>query len=380
MQNEEHTTEPGHEEVSILGSSGGSMTRVHGGNIADAVNRYGIRERDIVDFSSNISPLGPSSAAIRSAKKALAYGDRYPDQSLSELRRTIARYFGIKPEHIVCGNGSTALIHLVPQIYRPKRVLIPVPTFTEYAAAALKAGAEVVPYQLKEKDGFRVDPIEMAFAFKGIDMAFLCNPNNPTGRVVQKNEMMEIVQYALQEKVTLVVDEAFMDFVESETIVKDAVQTSHVICIRAFSKFFGMPGLRVGYAVCGEEIASVLNAGSEPWPVNIPAQFAAIAALNDWGHIKRTLKIVTRERERLLAELRILPGVEPFPCAANFILIKFTTADGRSLTQALGLRGILVRDCSTIPGLDNRFIRVAVRTRSENARLLTAIRDILMRS
>jgi threonine-phosphate decarboxylase len=243
----------------------------------------------------------------------------------------------------------------------------------------MKADAEVIPFRLRERDGFRLDPVEMAFAFKGVDMAFLCNPNNPTGRLTLKNEMMEVVNYALKEGVKLVVDEAFMDFVESETIVKDAVQTSHLICIRAFSKLFGMPGLRVGYAVCGEELASVLNAGSEPWPVGITASHAAIAALKDWRHIKHTLKIVNRERERLLSELRLLPGVEPFPCAANFILIKFASMDGRSITQTLGLRGILVRDCSTIPGLDNRYIRVAVRTKKENARLLTELRDVLMR-
>jgi threonine-phosphate decarboxylase len=354
-------------------------TRVHGGNILDAVERYGIREKDIVDFSANANPLGPSSAALRAAKKALAVIGRYPDGEMNELRKAIARYFGIRPGHVVCGNGSTELIHLIPRVYKPKKVLVPVPTFTEYAAAAAAAGSEVINYPLKEKDGFRVDPIEMAFALKGVDMIFLCNPNNPTGLLVPKGEMREILNYALKEGVRVVVDEAFMDFIDNESLVKDAVQSPHVICLRAFTKFYGMPGLRVGYAVANEETAASLASSLEPWSVSTPAERAAIAALNDWGYTKKTRKLIAKERDRLLSALRLLPGVEPFPSSVNFIFIKLASVDSRSLTQTLGLRGILIRDCSSFPNLNNRFVRIAVRTRRENERLLAALRDVLLR-
>ena len=167
-------------------------------------------------------------------------------------------------------------------MFRPRRVLIPSPTYTEYAAAVQEAGAEAVPLLLKEREGFRVDPLEMAFALKGVDMAFLCNPNNPTGLVLQKSDMIEIAAYALEHGVRLVIDEAFMDFIESESMVKEAVQSSHVICLRTFTLFFGMPGLRIGYALSDEETISILRAGQEPWTVSIPAEQAGIAALNDW--------------------------------------------------------------------------------------------------
>jgi len=353
-------------------------TRTHGGNIYEAAQRYGIEEKKIIDFSSNVNPLGPSSAAIRAAKRSLPLIGRYPDPEMTDLRKAIARYFGIKHGQVICGNGSNGLIHLIPRVFRPKKVLIPAPTFSEYAASVQDAGGEVVHLHLDERDGFRLDSIEMSFALKGMDMAFLCNPNNPTGQITPKQEMLEIVKYAVQHDVRLVVDEAFMDLNEANSIIKEAVQSSHLICLRAFTKFFALPGLRIGYAVSDEETIAALRDGQEPWSVSIPAEHAAIAALNDWGHIKRTRRLIEKERERLLSALRILPGVEAFPSAANFILFKLTAFDAPTLIDRLGERGLLVRGCSSFPGLDNRYIRIAVRTRWNNIRLIKALRELLI--
>ena len=354
------------------------LSRTHGGNIYEAARRYGLDEKRIIDFSSNANPLGPSSSALRAAKKALSLIGRYPDPETAELRKAIARYFGIKSEHVVCGNGTNGLIHLIPRVFRPKKVLIPVPTFTEYAAAVRDAGGEAVLFPLKEHNGFRVDPIEMSFALKGMDMAFLCNPSNPTGMLIPKVDVLEIARYALEHGVRLVVDEAFIDYADSESIVKEAVQSPHLICLRSFTAFFGLPGIRVGHAVANEAAAAVLREGQEPWTVSIPAERAAIAALNDWGHIKRTRRVIEKERTHLLSALRILPGVETFPCSANFILVKLTSFDAYTLIQKLGERGMLVRGCSSFPGLDSRFIRIAVRTQRENNRLIKAFRELLL--
>ena len=355
-----------------------SLTRAHGGNIYLAARQYDLDIRKIIDFSSNVNPLGPSSLAKRAAKKALAFIDRYPDPEMEELRGAIARYFGIKPAQVACGNGSNGLIHHIPRVFRPRKVLVPIPTFTEYAAAAKDAGAEVVTLSLKERDGFHMDPVEISFGLKDVDMAFLCNPNNPTGQAIAKNEMLELMNYAAQYGVTLVVDEAFMDFTESESILKETVQTTRVICLRAFTKFFGLPGLRIGYAVSDEATIAALRQGQEPWTVSIPAEQAAIAALTDWGHSKKTRRLIEKERGRLLGELRLLPGVETFPGSANFILIKFSKADTHQIREKLAFRGILVRDCSSIPGLDSRYVRIAVRTRRENKRLIKALRELLI--
>jgi threonine-phosphate decarboxylase len=190
--------------------------------------------------------------------------------------------------------------------------------------------------------------------------------------------MLEIMNYALEHGVTLVVDEAFMDFIESESIVKETVHASNIICLRAFTKFFGMPGFRVGYAVSDESTIVRLREGQEPWTVAIPAEQAAIAALDDWSYIKKTRALISRERERLLSALRLLPGVETFPSSANFILCKVTSMDAFTLREKLGVQGLLVRDCSTFPGLDGRYIRIAVRTRWENKRLIKALRALLL--
>jgi threonine-phosphate decarboxylase len=355
-----------------------SAPRVHGGDVRAAVARYGLGPSDFIDFSSNVNALGAPSSATRAARRALADIHRYPDPGMADLRNGIARYYGVKPEHVVCGNGLTGLIHLVPRVFRPRTALIPVPTFTEYAAAVTGSGGAVTTLELKESDGFRVDPVEVSFAFKGADMAFLCNPNNPTGRLTAKAEMLEIVRFAQRENVRLVVDEAFMDYTESESLVREAVQSPNLIVLRAFTKFFGLAGLRVGYALADAETAEALRSGQEPWTVSVPAGPAALAALNDWGYIRKTRKIIARERERVLEALRLLPGVDPFPCAANFILIKLTQTDSHSLATALGRRGILIRDCSSFPGLTNRFVRIAVRARRENERLLRALREVLI--
>jgi threonine-phosphate decarboxylase len=353
--------------------------RTHGGNIYAAAKRYGLKEKTIIDFSSNVNPLGPSSVAIHAAKKALSYIDRYPDPDMRELRTAIARYFGIKPGHVMCGNGSNSIIHLIPRVFRPKKVLIPFPTFSEYTAAVQDAGGEVVPFPLLERAGFRIDPLEISFALKDVDMAFLCNPNNPTGQIIPKAEMLEIVQYAREHGVGLVVDEAFMDFMEAESIIKEAVESSHLICLRAFTKLFGMPGLRIGYAVSDERTIAALREGQEPWTVSIPAEQAAIAVLGHWSYISKTRRLIEKERSRLLSALRILPGVETFPCSANFIFIKLTSMDVPMFVDKLGERGMLVRDCSSFAGLDKSYIRIAVRTGRENKRLIKAFRKLLVR-
>lgn len=354
-------------------------TSEHGGNIYQAAKHYDLDLDKIIDFSSNVNPLGPSSRAKRAAKKALSLVGRYPDPEMAELRRALARYFGIKPEQVMCGNGSSALLHLIPRVFRPRKVLIPVPTFSEYAAAAEDAGAEVVTFPLKERDGFRMDPVEMAFALEGVDMAFLCNPNNPTGQIILKAEMLEIMKYALDHNVKLVVDETFMDFIESESIIKEAVHTSHIICLRDFTAFFGMPGFRIGYAVSDEATIALLREGQEPWTVSIPAGRAAIAALEDWTYIKKTRSLIARERDRLLSALRLLPGVETFPCSANFILFKLASMDAYTLMEKLGAQGMLVRGCSSFPGLGDRYIRISVRRRRENKRLIKTLRALLIK-
>jgi threonine-phosphate decarboxylase len=193
--------------------------------------------------------------------------------------------------------------------------------------------------------------------------------------------MLEIVRFALQHGVLLVVDESFMDFdvMGSDSIIKEAVESSHLICLRDFAAFFGMPGLRIGYAVSDEKTITALRDRQEPWPMSIPSEQAAIAGLGDWSYIKKTRRLIEKERNHLLSALRILPGVETFPCSANFILVKITSIDVPTFIGKLGERGMLVRDCSSFPGLDGRYIRITVRTWWDNRRLIKAFRELLVR-
>ncbi len=353
--------------------------REHGGNVRKVAMQYGFREKDIIDFSANVNPLGMPRTALRAAKKALRRAHAYPDPDMTDFRRAAACYFGVRPEHVIGANGSTGVIHLIPRVFRPRRVIIPIPTFTEYEAAVEDSGGEVVRFRLAEESGFRIDTVDLSFALKGADMLIICNPNNPTGGFVSKSDMLEIAAYCRQKGIILVVDEAFMDFIEMESIAKEASRSPHIICLRAFTKFFGMPGLRAGCAITNEEIAERLRSCQEPWPMSAPAEAAVSAALREWRYIKKTIRLITRERERMLSELRLLPWVEPFPCSANFILVKITKPTERGIAHELALRGLLVRDCSSFPGLDSRFVRIAVRTKKDNNKLLSAMRELLLR-
>jgi threonine-phosphate decarboxylase len=348
------------------------------GAIEEIAAKFGYTVDEIYDFTSAVNPLGPPQSAVKAVKNAAAGIGRYPDAQMRGLRKAAAGYFGIKQANVVCGAGGIGLIHLIPRVFRPRKVLVTSPAGAEYAAAARDAGSEVALLPLAERNGFHVDPVEMAFALKGADMAFLSNPNAATGQVVPKAEMIEIMRYAVEHGVRLVIDEAYMDYLEHESILKETLNATGVICLRTFSKFFGMPGLRVGYAVSDEATAEALREGQEPWTVNGPAEHAAVAALGDWTYIRKTRSMIDRERERLLTALRLLPGVETFAASANFILVKVSSQDDCPICDKLGRMGLLVRDCSSVEGLDGRFIGIAPGTRRANKRLLKAMRAMLL--
>lgn len=358
------------------------LEHFHGGNIARASLKYGIPKEEIVDFSANINPLGPSKEVFSAVKNSLGLIDSYPDPDCMELRAALGSYLGIHEDNILMGNGAAELIYLFVRVTGYKKALIPVPTFSEYGLSVLSQGGEVFKIYMDEKDGFRL-PIDKIIKYLSSGkLLFLCNPNNPTGRVVSKRTIQLILEEALSLGVMVLVDEAFMDFMpqrEFFSVISLAGKYPNLAVLYSMTKFFGIPGLRLGAIVANRELVGRMNASKDPWNVNILAQVAGIASLRDKVYMEKTRRLIKKEKKFLFKELTGIPGLRPLPGAANFILVNVaqTGLTSEELTDLIGKRGILVRDCYGFSGLEGRYIRLAVRTRPENEKLLLALKSVL---
>ncbi len=353
------------------------MNNKHGGNIYEAAKRYGLKEEEILDFSSNINPLGISKKALKGLRDNLKHIVRYPDSNSTKLREAIGRYHSINPENILVGNGATALIHHIPRVLRPKRVLMPVPTFSEYESACMASEAKIKFIRLKEKDDFRIDESELIKCLGNVQLLFLCNPNNPTGRLLPRNGVLKIVDKAEEKGVIVVLDEVFIDYAEKESLIKDAIRKKNLIVLRAFTKFFAMPGLRLGYLVTNETLMKKLKETIGPWPINSLAQIAGELTIKDTKYINESVRYIEKERAHLMKGISKNKGLTPFTSSTNFILIKIKNngLDVPMLYNILAEKGLLIRDCINF-GLGDKFFRIAVRKRRENIRLLKELKYI----
>ena len=287
------------------------------------------------------------------------------------------------PDSIICGNGSTELIYLIIRALKPEKVLIPAPTFSEYERA-LNDPQKVRCLVLWETNGFEIDPDKFISAMSGndssasyktslttsVDMAFLCNPNNPTGRLLPRASVIKIAEAARDLKCFLVVDEAFIDFSPGGSVVKEVENNPYLIVLRSMTKFYALTGLRVGYGIVPPTVLDVIKAHKEPWTVNTLAQMTGIAALNDISYRDETYRFIRNEKKTLEDGFRLL-NIQFYPSAANYYLIKLVQA--QRIMASLRVKGILLRDCSDFIGLDGTYIRVAVKSNKDNMRLLTEL-------
>jgi threonine-phosphate decarboxylase len=350
----------------------------HGGNIYHYSQRFGIPPDKFLDFSASVNPLGPSKAAMRALKEALPSLVNYPDPDCGGLKDALSAHLGVRRESLLIGNGSTELIYLLPRVFAPKKTLVFAPGFSDYERAARLAGSQVSFLTLKEQNGFMPEMDGLKKALSGVDMFFVCNPNNPTGTLLDKVRMLDVLKMARASGVFTAVDEAFIEYASENSILGDTVKSKDVAVLRNFTKFYGMPGLRAGYISAHPSVVSKLEAGKEPWSVNTLAERAAAAAIKDEPHAEKSLRLIKREKEYLHAELGGIPGLNPYPPSVNFILVKLSKKglDAGSLTESLASKGILVRDCSNFRGLGDKFIRVAVKSRKENIALINALKSL----
>ena len=336
----------------------------HGGDVYSRKIKY--------DFSANINPLGMPD----SVKKALITGiekfERYPDVNCTELRNAVSSYENISPEKIVFGNGAADLIYRIVQFLKPKKALITAPTFSEYERALKSVGCEVDYFLTDENTGFEITEAILDKLY-GMDIVFVCNPNNPTGNVINKSVLRRLKDISRKEKIYLVIDECFMDFVDKSCLFRSDASEKHIIILKAFTKIYAMAGLRLGYMLCDDVrvVQGVENTG-QCWSVSAVAQLAGKAALSEIGYIEKTLRVIKTEREYLTAELQKL-GFKVYPSKANFILFR----SDAPLYRLLLNEKIAVRCCGNYVNLDDSFFRIAVRNHCENIVLISKIQEVM---
>lgn len=358
---------------------------LHGGNIYEAARALGCNPNEIIDFSASINPLGPSPRvwkAITSSKHLVTH---YPDPDSWDLRRALATSWRIDPAHFVVGNGSTELIDALPRALGIDQLLVVQPTFSEYAAAMTRAGGKVCSLYADRNDGYAIPLDRLRRVIETgrsgrhrVDAVILCHPNSPTGQACTGEEMVRLAKTACRYGRWLIIDESFADYCPDRSILRWARVWPRVVVLRSMTKFYALPGLRVGYAVSAQITVRRIQRQLPPWSVSVMGQVAAVAALNDAGHAHKSLTFMAQERERFERRLAGLPGCTVMPTCANYILLELPHRRAvHTISQQLREQGLLIRDCSLVPGLNSRSIRLAVRTIDENERLVRTLSRLL---
>ena len=355
---------------------------VHGGEVWNVAIETGKDVGDFIDFSSSVNPLGPSEKALGAVRNAFKRLTLYPDSNSTSLGISIASHYGLDRRNVIVGNGSTELIYLFAEVFlnSGETALVPSPSFGEYESAIRKAGGQ--PKFIPLDSEFQIDAGAFKREMLGAKIVYLCNPNNPTGMLMEHTSVLEIVESALAENVLVFLDEDFIEFVDDErsySMLGELKRFKNLFVLRTFTKFYGLTGLRVGFGVADGSVIEVLERVKMPWSVNSLGQAAAEAALLDEEHNSETRAVVRAERKFMLGELQKLRGFRVYPADANYVFLNVQGSglDGAELRVHMLKQGLLIRDCSSFRGLDKFFVRVAIRTHLDNQRLLKAFRDVL---
>ncbi|MBU4345394.1 MAG: threonine-phosphate decarboxylase CobD [Proteobacteria bacterium] len=357
------------------------MKRDHGGNIGEISRRYGIDEDRIIDFSASINPLGYPPGLRNAIIKDFDSVLNYPDIDSFDLVSGLSEYHGIDEDFILVGNGSTEFIYWLPLVFKPQKALIVTPAFSEYEKGLKMVGTKVSYFRTDEKEGFSLDIACLCKRLReGFDIVYFCNPANPTGILISKDELCRIIACADRTGALAVIDEAFIDFVEEESVKKEILRFSNLIVLRSMTKFFGIPGLRLGYILAVPSCIAKIRENKPLWTVNSLVQGAAVKALFDKDYIRETRQYISAEKEFLKNALNEIHGLCAFESAANYLLVFMDSRIGLNSTELrnrLIPEGILIRDCSTFHGMGDRYFRVAVKKHEQNMILVEKLKCVV---
>ena len=349
----------------------------HGANVDNMAKQFGKNENDIIDFSSNVNPHIISDLG-KYVLEGLEKSRSYPDINYTNLRNNISDYIKVDSELIIPGNGATEIIYLLMKSIK-KRLAILNPTFSEYGRGAKLNNLEVLDFHLKEENNFSIDLDEIQKNMDKFDSLFVCNPNNPNGKVKDLNELLDLM---VENDKLLIIDETFMEFVGEEekySLINKIEQTPNLFILKAVTKFFGMPGLRLGYGVTSnKQIIKNIYEYKEPWTINSFAENLSNYLFKDKEYINGSKDYYINERKFMLEELRKISRLKVYDTDTNFVLIKLKDGEANSLKLELFEKyNILIRDASNFIGLDKSYIRVAIKSHDDNKVLIESLRKTL---
>ena len=352
----------------------------HGSDLEKIEAVYGIKKEDITSFYANVNPLGVSQLLRSTLASHIDAITSYPDREYTSLRECIAAYTGTDASQVIVGNGSTELISLFIQIEHPKKAMILGPTYSEYEREISLGGGTTLYYPLREKDDFVLDVDDFtAHLNESIDLLVLCNPNNPTSSCINRMDMRRILDICKQYDIFVMVDETYVEFADNMDEIT-AVPLTHYynnfIILRGTSKFFAAPGLRLGYAISGnQDLIKSINTRKNPWTINSLAVIAGELMFTDEEYIQQTKSLISSERARIYEIFKNHPDFKPYKPSGNFMLLKILREDITSadLFDKAIRKNMMIRDCSTFPFLDNKYIRFCFMMPEMNDKLIDCL-------
>lgn len=349
----------------------------HGGNI-HLIKRHN-RAATIVDFSANINPLGLNANIEQTILQNIREIIHYPDPQAHELRQALITHYKVSNKQLTLGNGAAELIYLYARVSGKSQALLLAPCFSEYQRACHSANLPVQILYLHEQDNFAIDYAQLSAQLPDNAIVFLANPNNPTGTLLDKNQVVKLLQLAADKNTDIFIDESFADFVEQEFSCASLMHRfDNLAILHSLTKIFAIPGLRLGFGLFNARIATLIEQAKDVWNVNSLAQLAGVTALQQTEYLLQTRIQVSKLRQDLYTELLTFPQLKVYPSSVNFLLIKLQNGmTAPAFREKMLEQGILTRDCSNYPGLDNTFIRIAVRTALENKFFIQSLQVIL---
>lgn len=336
--------------------------RIHGGDI--------YRNHVKADFSVNVNPLGIPENVKAALRDAAEVCDNYPDIAGEKLKKSVSRMLNVPEEYLLFGNGASELFMAVVHGIRPKKIVVPTPSFYGYEYAAKAAGGEIIYYNRKEENGFLPGEDFFSILTQDVDLLFLDNPGNPSGTVISRAYMRKLLSHCREQDICVALDECFIEFCEGDaSMLQEIGEYGNLIIIRAFTKIFSIPGVRLGYLVCSDSLLlETIRVQIPEWNLSVFAQAAGCACTTQNEYLINTAEYVAKERKRLAEGLGRL-GIRIISGEANFLLIY----SGEDLYAYLLKRGILIRDCKNFRGLSKGYYRIAVKSRKDNALLLKTL-------
>ncbi|KMJ44045.1 threonine-phosphate decarboxylase [Xenorhabdus khoisanae] len=351
----------------------------HGGNVIEIAEQFGLPANELIDFSANINPLGAPERVKELIKNHLACIEKYPDAEYRHLHQAIAKAHQCAYASVIAGNGATELIYAVVRYLNPKRALLLIPGFAEYRRALQQIGAEIIDYPLTENAGFQPD-LRLLDTLSNThpDCVFITTPNNPTGLMPDSQFMQSLVEYCEKHKIALIVDEAFIDFLpDNRGLIPQVAAAQHLYILRSLTKFFAIPGLRLGYLISGDITGiAEMKKRREPWSINALAALVGEILFDEHAYMTATHQWLKSQQHYLWTHLSAFPELTVWPPSANFLFFRCNEPN-LHLWHALLKQRILIRHCQNYVGLDDRYYRVAIRSEWENQRLIAAMQQVL---